>query len=94
MLEEIRAIQRGSTLFTLTTSKGTYPNCIITNTRRETTPRNEGGLVLAIEIEQLRIMNSQRIERGAGLPAQGGDTASTQAQQDQPRGRVTVEFVQ
>jgi len=90
-LETIRQTQRSAALFTLTTSKGTYENCIITNTRRETNPRNEQGLELVIEIEQLRIMESRLAQR-ATLPVQGDDTASTQAQPLQPRGRVSVEL--
>ena len=90
-LETIRQFQRSATIFTLTNSKGNYPNCIITNTRRETNPLNEQGLELVVEIEQLRIMESRRVQ-GAGIPAQGGDTAETQAQPIQNKGRVAVEL--
>jgi hypothetical protein len=92
-LEAIRQTQRDRTIFTLTTSKGSYPNCIITNTRRETNPRNEQGLELVVEIEQLRIMSSSLLQRSA-IPAQGDDTASTQGQRTITRGRVTAELAQ
>jgi hypothetical protein len=76
VLEEIRRIQRTKEIIVLSTSKGTYNNCIITNTRRTTTTQNENGLELAVELEQLRIMNSQTVQ--IGLPAIN-DTASVQA---------------
>lgn len=87
VLDTVRNLQRNKTLFVLSTSKGTFNNCIITNTRRETNPQNSQGLELSIEIEQLRIMNSQIRRRG--LPA-ANDPASTQATPQVERGRVTV----
>lgn len=88
VLEQVRALQRSKEIIILSTSKGTYPDCIITRTSRVTNPQNENGLELAIELEQLRIMDSQTTSRGAyGVPAVN-DTASTQAFPYRQYGRI------
>lgn len=87
VLEEVRKLQKSNEIFTLATSKGVHANCIITNTRRVTNPRNENGLELAIDIEQLRIMNTERYL--TGIPVQD-DTAAAQATPYRSLGRVTA----
>lgn len=92
-LETLRDLQRRAVIFTLTNSRGVYDNCIITNTRQNTTPRNEQGVEITVDIEQLRIMNTERVNRASGLPVQNNDTATTMAQPERSRGTVTVEIV-
>lgn len=93
-LQAIRQVQRNKTIFTLTTSRGTYPNCIITNTRQRTDVKNEQGLELIVELQQLRIMTTRRTsnlyDAIDAVPVQGDDTASAQAQLPTNRGLVEV----
>lgn len=87
VLESIRSLQRSKSIFTLSTSKGTYDNCLITRTRRQTTPENTQGLELVVEIEQMRIMSTQRTI--VGIKPQN-DTAETQAYPMQDYGRISA----
>jgi len=85
VLEEMRRLQRAKTIFTLATSKGIHANCIITRTSRVTNTQNENGLELAVDIEQLRIMNSQTVQLGIPAP---NDTVTAQASPYNGFGRV------
>lgn len=58
VLHAIRDLQAKREPFTVITSKATYDNCLITNTRRVTNTRNEAGLELVVDIEQVNILNS------------------------------------
>lgn len=86
VLELVRDIQRRRERFDVITSKATYSNCIITNTRRTTNPRNEGGLELAVDMEQLMIMGSSLRPEGIVAP---DDPAAAMASPMRDRGRVT-----
>lgn len=87
ILEEIREFQRSHVLFTLASSKATYANCLITNTKRVTTASNENGLELLVTIEALRIMNSEF--RPVGIPAPN-QNVSAQASPYRSYGEVTA----
>ncbi len=82
-LEEIRKIQRRNLLINVVGIKTEYENCLIVNTRQETTKENEQALELVVELRQLITVG----------PPQGGnevptDSAATQAQPLDDLGRV------
>jgi len=77
-LSVIRELQRNKTVITIATSKAVYENVLITRTARTTNPRNERGLILDVEMEQLRIFKTFDITLDIGVPAPN-DTAAAQA---------------
>lgn len=87
-LQTIRQLQRNRNVITIATSKATYDNVLITRTSRTTNTRNERGLVLQVEMEQLRIFRSNITETAGVLPP--NDTAGAQAQPYVDYGEITA----
>lgn len=84
-LDAIRRVQRANALINVVSSKQTYKNCMITNTRQETNKENEQGLELVVEMRQLIIIPVGDTGE-AQLPA--NDDVSTQGQPLQRLGLV------
>lgn len=91
-LDNIRALQRSRQYFTLITSKASYKNCVILRTARTTDPSNEGGLILLVEMEAMRIMDSTITQTAIGvLPSREDDPAGSQAYPYIDTGRVVAQ---
>lgn len=88
-LQTIRQLQRNRNVITIATSKATYDNVLITRTQRTTNIGNEKGLVLTVEMEQLRIFRSYTTLQSGVLPP--GDSSSAQAQPYIDRGEISVQ---
>lgn len=89
ILEVIRDLQSRREPFTVITQKAKYANVLITNTRRTTNPRNEGGLELMVEMEQINILYSSLRDRGMVDPS---DPSAAMAAPQRDRGRVSMEL--
>lgn len=87
-LDAVRELQRSLSLFNVVTLKRQYKGCLITSTYQETTPENEQGLELVVEMQEMLIINS-RINK-AKTPALE-DTAQTQAQETTNLGRLGLQ---
>jgi len=88
-LESIREIQRRNLLINVVGPKTEYENCLIVNTRQETTKENEQALELVVELRQLITVGPPR--GGNEVPT---DSASTQAQPLNDLGRVAPVTIQ
>lgn len=91
VLEQIRALQSRREVISVITQKANYQNVLITNTRRITNPRNEGGLELVVEMEQINILYSAVRQQGIVAP---NDPSAPLASVPRDRGRVSVERIQ
>lgn len=90
VLEQIRALQSSREIISVVTQKASYQNVLITNTRRTTNPRNEGGLELVVEMEQLNILYSSLRSQTIVAP---DDPNAAMASPMRDRGRVSLEQV-
>lgn len=88
-LQSIRQLQRNRSIITVATSKATYDNVLITRTHRTTNVGNENGLIMTVEMEQLRIFRSYTTLQSGVLPP--NDSSSAQAQPYVERGEISVE---
>ena len=84
-LELLRDLQRNHTVMTVTGSKTSYTNMIITNTRTKKEKATEGGAIIVVEMRKLNI-----IDDASSATTSSNDTASTQATTTVNLGTVTA----
>lgn len=84
-LELLRNLQRKHTVMTVTGSKTSYTNMIITNTRTKKEKSTEGGAIIVVEMRKLNI-----VADASAATTSSSDTASTQATSTVNLGTVTA----